>query len=113
MTDAAFTLTTDAREGVVRASLHGELDLSSAPQLDESLRHAEASGGSWLIIDLRELEFMDSTGLRALLTAHNRATEDGRRMSLVVGEGAVSRLIDLTGVRDMIECLDTPPDGMP
>lgn len=114
MTDEPFSVTTDVGNGVARATLAGELDLLSAPRLDEALRRPELAESPWLVIDLRELEFMDSTGLRALLTAHGRANEGGRRLSLVVGEGAVGRLIELTGVRDIVECLDAPPaDGAP
>jgi anti-sigma B factor antagonist len=112
MTDEPFSVTTDARGGVAHARLAGELDLSSAPRLDEALRRPELRGSPWLVIDLRELQFMDSTGLRALLTAHSRAAEAGHRLTLVVGEGAVGRLIELTGVRDIVECVDTPPAGV-
>lgn len=113
MSDDPFSVTTEARGDIAHARLAGELDLASAPRLDEELRRSELGGLPWLVIDLRELEFMDSTGLRALLTAHSRASESGRRLTLVVGEGAVGRLLDLTGVRDIVECLDAPPEGTP
>ena len=60
-------------------SLRGELDLTSVPQFDQELQAAEAANPGRLVIDLSGLDFMDSTGLRALLQARERAKGDRSR----------------------------------
>ena len=63
-----------------------------------------------MILDLRQIEFMDSTGLRVLLSAHQRAHETGRRFALVRGADQVERVLTLTGVRDLLTVVDAPEE---
>ncbi len=86
----------------------GELDLASGPALEEELARLWDSGTARLVVDLRELEFMDSTGLSILVKAHQRATDDGREFGLVRGPQQVQRLLDLTGVAERLKLVDTP-----
>ncbi|MGI8430144.1 MAG: STAS domain-containing protein [Solirubrobacteraceae bacterium] len=81
--------------GVVLA-LHGELDLASTPLLERRLLEAESNGSTRLVIDLSELEFIDSSGLHALLRAHERASQNRHQLSLVRGPRAVHRMFELT-----------------
>lgn len=84
---------------VLRAE--GEVDLVTAPALAEALRAAETEPGA-VTLDLRAVSFMDSTGLRVLLEARERLEQRGRALRLDVAEdGAVARLLDLVGVRDL------------
>jgi anti-anti-sigma factor len=87
----------------------GELDLASTPALEEELgRVVESSGTKLVILDLRELEFMDSTGLSVLVKAHQRAEESGKRFALVKGSQQVQRLLSLTGVAQRLTVVDAP-----
>ena len=61
------------------------------------------------MIDLSQVTFMDSSGLRVLLTAHRRAEEAGRGFALVKGGDTVSRLLEVTGLSERLELLDEPP----
>jgi anti-anti-sigma factor len=79
-------------------AVSGELDLASAPEFDAALTRTLDSPASSLIIDLSALEFIDSTGVRALLKGYERATGDGRRCSVVNGGPQVSRILEMTGV---------------
>lgn len=88
----------------------GELDLRTSPQLEERLDRVWASGAELVILDLRQIEFMDSTGLRVLLGAHQRAQETSRRFALVRGADQVERVLTLTGVRDMLTIVDAPEE---
>lgn len=84
--------------GIV-ASLRGELDLSTAPHLLEVLTAAlgrEETAG--LVIDLSELEYMDSTGLSVLVSVHKRATEREIAMTLRYPRPAVDRLLRITSL---------------
>jgi anti-sigma B factor antagonist len=88
----------------------GELDLRTSPELEERLARAFDAGAELVILDLRGVEFMDSTGLRVLLTAHQRAHESGRRFALVRGADQVERVLTLTGVREMLTIVDAPEE---
>jgi anti-sigma B factor antagonist len=91
-------------------AVSGELDLASSPALQEELDRAQASDARMLIIDLRELDFMDSTGLSVLVRAHQRAEEQGRQLAMVRGPQQVQRLLSLTGVADRLTLVDSPED---
>jgi anti-anti-sigma factor len=90
--------------------MSGELDLASSPALQEELDRIASSRSQLLIIDLRELDFMDSTGLSVLVRAHQRAEEQGRQVAMVKGPQQVQRLLSLTGVGDKLTLVDTPEE---
>lgn len=77
--------------------LTGELDLSSAPQLDEELTRAEASDAVSVVIDLERVEFIDSTGLKTLLKHALISSQNGGRLRVTKGAAQARRLFELTG----------------
>lgn len=77
-------------------ALHGELDLASTPLLERQMLEAQSDGSDRLVIDLSGLEFIDSSGLHALLRADERASENRHQLSLVRGPRAVHRVFELT-----------------
>jgi anti-sigma B factor antagonist len=77
-------------------SLRGELDLTSAPAFDRELEQVAANGPTRLVIDLSGLDFMDSTGLRALLQARERAMANRHELALRRGPRQVQRVLELT-----------------
>jgi anti-sigma B factor antagonist len=93
----------------VSLALRGELDISSAALLEEALGKLESGEPAVLVIDLRRLEFMDSTGLRALVSADQRAREAGRRVAIVRGPEAVDRIFNVTRLDEHLELVDAPP----
>jgi anti-anti-sigma factor len=94
--------TTDTHEATVIAPV-GDLDLGSVGRFDDAIAKAEDQD---VIVDLRRVEFMDSTGLSALLrAAHARARND-RTLRVIAGPGCVDRLFDLTLTRSQIEFVD-------
>ena len=78
--------------------LRGSLDLATAPSLRAALIEAANEGKHDIIVDLSQLEFLDSTGLGAIIGAHRRALENGGRVRLIVNEGPISRLLTITGL---------------
>ncbi|HZU40397.1 MAG TPA: STAS domain-containing protein [Solirubrobacteraceae bacterium] len=97
------------REGDVPVvSLYGELDLASSPALEDELERLLATAPSVVVIDLRELDFMDSTGLSVLIRAHHRAHEAGHRLAVVNGTRQVRRLLSLTGLAERLTVVDDP-----
>ena len=91
-------------------SVSGELDLASSAALEEELTRATQSDAELVVLDLRELEFMDSTGLSTLVKAHQRAEEAGKEFGLVRGPQQVQRLLSLTGVEERLRFGDTPAE---
>jgi anti-anti-sigma factor len=100
----------DARGSVI--VLSGELDLASSPALEEALARVFASETRTVVIDLRQLDFMDSTGLSILVRAHQTATETTRGLILVKGSPQVQRLLTLTGVTERLSLVDAPEDAL-
>ena len=88
----------------------GELDLSSTPELEGHLAEAFRSDVKQVIVDLRELEFIDSTGLSVLVKANQQAHEAGCEFGIVNGGAQVRRLLSLTGVTERLRVADEPEE---
>jgi anti-sigma B factor antagonist len=101
-------VTTEQRGDQLRVVLSGELDIVNAPQLEDQLAAVEDDTADTLILDLRAIDFIDSTGLRALIAANERARSAGRRLVVVRGAEAVDRLLSLTQLDQRLEIVDDP-----
>jgi len=91
--------------GAAWVHVAGELDCATAPQLDRSLREAELQT-RLVVLDLREVPFMDSSGVHAIVDASVRAREVGCRLVLLRGPPDVDRMFALTGSSDEVEICD-------
>ncbi|HEX3391885.1 MAG TPA: STAS domain-containing protein [Solirubrobacteraceae bacterium] len=91
-----------AIDDTVTVTLRGELDLASVGALQERLTAVEQGEPPRIVLDLSELSFIDSSGLRVLLLAHGRAREGGRELVLTQGSDAVQRVFEMTGTRDLL-----------
>jgi anti-anti-sigma factor len=80
--------------------LTGELDLVTAPALEAAVQRVRDDDTSELVLDLRQVVFMDSSGLRTVLAAWDACREDGREFFLIPDRGACRRLFEITGVLD-------------
>jgi anti-sigma B factor antagonist len=97
--------------GAVQLALRGELDLEHAYTFDEELRRVEGRKPHCIVLDLRGLSFLDSSGLARLLAARRRARRESRRLLLVRGGTAVQRLLAITAVGDHFEIVsEVPPE---
>jgi anti-sigma B factor antagonist len=103
-----LSLETREEDGAVQIAVSGELDLSSALTFDEEVRRAEERRPQTLVLDLRRLRLMDSTGLRLIMSAQSRARTRGRRLAIVQGSEPVRRLFRLAGVHRRLEIVDDP-----
>ena len=82
-------------------ALEGELDLASVGELDtEIARLAADDAAGEVVVDLRELAFMDSSGLRSIILAESRVTEAGKRFALIQGNESVHRVFEITRMTD-------------
>lgn len=93
------------RDDVVVA-VAGELDLQSAGLLEREVAELHARGHDRIVIDLRGIEFIDSTGLRVLIGLHKSAERQGRHLSLVEGPHSVQRIFELTATAPLFHWRD-------
>jgi len=95
------------RDGAVHTiTLFGELDLATVDEVRHELEHAEASDVASIVLDLSGLTFMDSTGVRLLVEAHARSRADSDRLVLIRGPVSVQRVLEITGVVDLLPFAD-------
>jgi anti-sigma B factor antagonist len=92
----------------MRVVLTGELDIASSETLEKQLAAVEDTSPEALVLDLRAVEFIDSTGLRTLIAADERARSAGRRLLIARGPGAVERLLVVTQLDQRLELIDDP-----
>ena len=102
-----FDVTIAEQGGTVHVALAGELDISTGPRLDDDLRRIETDQPQTIVVDLQELQFMDSTGLRILITADMRARAAGRRLAIVQGNESVRRVLRVTRLDERLEVIES------
>ena len=93
-------------------ALHGSLDIATSPGLRAALLEVAEDPGHQIVVDLSQLEFLDSTGLGALIGAHKRAGEKGGSLRLVAQEGQILRLLRITGLLDVLAVYPTIDDAL-
>ena len=103
-----FEITTEEADGRTRVIVVGELDIASAPQFEEGLEKVESDAPGVLVLDLRKVAFIDSTGLRAVIAADERARTAGRRFVIIRGSPAVERVFSVTQLDQRLEIVDDP-----
>jgi anti-anti-sigma factor len=106
----AFGVAVERHGDTLVARPSGELDLSTAPLLVERLR--EHAGYDRLVLDLRSLGFMDSSGLRLLVSESERAQTERYELAIVRGSAEVDRLLDLTRMDRRLPIVDAATAGV-
>jgi anti-anti-sigma factor len=96
--------------GGIGLVLRGELDLSTIEQLEQEVSSRVDGRPELVVLDLRELTFLDSTGLRLMLRLHARLDGLGGRLVLVEGPRRVQRVFELTGALDELEIVQDPAE---
>jgi anti-sigma B factor antagonist len=108
LSSSPFEVTVEQRGGTVHVALVGELDISTAARLEDELARQEAERPSLIVLDLQRLTFMDSTGLRLLISADTRAREEGRSLAIVPGNEMVQRVMRLTRLDERLNIVEDP-----
>jgi anti-anti-sigma factor len=98
-----FQARTESQKGMTSIALSGELDMETAPVLQEALTYAEATGASRIVLDLQDLAFMDSTGVKAFLQARDRAELNGHELILSGVGPSARRLFHITETEFLLE----------
>jgi anti-sigma B factor antagonist len=92
-------------DGSTRVVLEGELDLATVPVAEQAIQRA-GEAVKTLILDLRKLRFLDSSGLRLILATDE--ARESRRVVIVRGPAQVDRVFELTGTGKRLEIVDDP-----
>jgi anti-sigma B factor antagonist len=87
----------------------GDLDLDTVHRVESALAELREEGCDNLVLDLRGLAFMDSTGLRLVIRWQTAARDDGFRFAVVPGAEVVQRVFRLTGMDDHLTVAEPPP----
>ena len=102
-----FSFETALTGATATVTLRGELDLAATAQLEPELERLIAQPGvSEVALDLRELDFLDSSGLRAVLSAARLLRENDRGLVLVRGPSPVQRVFELTRMTERLDFID-------
>jgi anti-sigma B factor antagonist len=91
-------------------ALHGELDLLGAPSLQSEIEKVEAGTPAIIVLDLQDLQFIDSAGLRVILAAHERSRGNGQELALTRGPEQVQRLFTIAGVSEHLRIIASPDE---
>ncbi len=98
----ALTVRTAHQRGVFVVAPYGELDLATTADVQRELDRAERSDAAEIVLDLSNLTFIDSTGIRLVLHAHERSCADGDRLKLLPGRDQVHGVFRLCGLTDRL-----------
>jgi anti-anti-sigma factor len=88
--------------GVRGLALHGDLDLTAAPRIEEQIQSALLDGVGAFVLDLSGLSFMDSSGVHELLRARSLLGREDRPLVVVCPPGPVRRVLEAIGVADVL-----------
>lgn len=110
MSETGLRIGTESIAGGICLSLAGELDIATADSVRTALERMQTEPPAVLMIDLRELAFMDSTGLQVMLQAARRADDYGGSLVLVRGPRPVQRMFELAQLYRRLQFIDHPSE---
>jgi len=101
-----FQIEERSEGGATIVTVSGEIDVATAPQLQESLHALIAQGRSSLVIDLLAVTFLDSTALGVLVGALKRCREQGGDLQLVMADARIMKIFEITGLHKVFPMVD-------
>lgn len=93
-----FGIDVDERDGCVVVAVRGEVDLATAPALKDRLLELVSEGKTEIVVDLSNTDFLDSTGLGAVVAAYKRVRAHEGHMRLVATSARVKRVFEITNL---------------
>lgn len=97
-------------DGRILASLSGEVDLSTIAEAESRFEEVLGGAHELFVLDLREVTFLDSSGLRLMLRLDERQRGEGRRLTVVRGGRRVARVLELTGADQRLHFVSDPAE---
>jgi anti-anti-sigma factor len=108
----AYTLEHDPMGTGHLVSITGELDIAATPELSTVLAMATASPGPTVVLDLGEVDFIDSTALGTILKAGGEIEAAGKRLVVVSAGGPVRRLLEMTNLTQRFQLCPTRDEAL-
>ena len=110
--DPLFNVRCESRDGAVVVIAAGEIDLATSPHLRAELLKPEAQAPK-IVLDLRQVTFIDSSGLGVIVGQQKRSQEEGQAFSIAVdGASAVQRILDLSGLIKILDVVTDPAERL-
>jgi anti-sigma B factor antagonist len=108
----SLTVQTEQRGEVVVVSVAGELDMATAPQLQDHITDLLDKGRSHIVFDLANVSFCDSTGLSVFVRAKNGADDVGGAVRLAAPQRGVLRILEVSGLVEVLQTYPTVDDAV-
>jgi anti-sigma B factor antagonist len=108
----AYTLEHDAIDAGHLIAISGELDIAATPELSTVMLMAARAPGSLVVLDLAEVEFVDSSALGTLLKAGGEIESAGKRLRVVCAGGPVRRLLEMTNLTNRFQLCPSRDDAL-
>jgi anti-sigma B factor antagonist len=108
----SYTLEHDPVDAGHLIAITGELDLAATPELSTILLMAARSPGEIVVLDLANVEFIDSSALGTLLNAGGEIESRGKRLRIVCGDGPVRKLLEMTNLTNRFQLCPTRDDAL-
>jgi anti-anti-sigma factor len=103
----------DEVDGITVATVHGEIDLSNAAELEMAISHAVGNEAVGLVVDLASVDYLDSSGVTLLFNLARRVSRRQQEFIVVVpSEAHVREILTLSGATDALELHDSLPGAM-
>lgn len=99
-------------DGATTVTVSGEVDMLTAPALRSTVDEEHAAGGSLLVIDLRGVTFLGSSGLSVLVHARRLGEDAGTALRLVAASRVVLHPLEAAGLRPLFDVVDAPADAI-
>jgi anti-anti-sigma factor len=106
-----LTIVSQERAGTHFVRLEGEMDGSTARELEDELIRIEGTSASLIVLDLAGLEFIDSTGLAVLMRAQWRAANNAHKLCLTRPPENIMRILELCGLDEELPLVERPQDA--
>lgn len=107
--DRAFSISSRRLDHGIALDLSGDIDMATAPMVEDELARAEQAE-DLIVLNLEDVEFMDSTGIRTVIAADQRLRRRGASLRIVNVPEPVQKLLKLVGIFDHLE-IDDPLDA--
>jgi anti-anti-sigma factor len=104
-----FSIDRDDDPGAPRLRVSGELDFATAPRLEDAAGALVEADAKRLVLDLSDLRFIDSSGLRAVIVLHERSEREGWSLDVVRPPGQLLRVFQISGIDEHLNFIE--PDG--
>jgi anti-sigma B factor antagonist len=107
----AYEVEVDRGDGSAIVKVVGEFDMAATEAVEQALLDVEDGTCGLVVLDLREVTFLDSTGLQTITSADHRARDAGHELRVVRGPEHIQKLLYVTGMDKILPLVDSPDES--